>query len=91
MRRQHAYLAARGGAALLFLSSATLMPRGWPAALTCMGAGVAGLLTCIGVNAGGPGEAAGARAEQVVYDRTRAPQGDWPPFPEDKVIEGELR
>ena len=70
--------------------SATVLPRGAPAVIGAIVAGMGGILTCIGVNAGGPGERAGARAEQVVYDKVRAPQGDWPPFDETKVIEGEI-
>jgi hypothetical protein len=89
MTRQAAYIAFRGGAAVLFLLSITVIPRGAPAIIACVVAGAGGILSCIGVNAGGPGEQAGARLEQVQLDRTRAPQGDWPPFPEDKVIEGE--
>ncbi|MCW2542916.1 MAG: hypothetical protein JWM40_468 [Frankiales bacterium] len=89
--RQHGYFVFRGGSAVLFLLSATALPRPNPAAIGCLVAGIGGLMSCIGVNAGGPGEQAGAAAEQVVYDRTRAPQGDWPPFPEDRVIEGELK
>lgn len=90
-RRQQAYFAFRGSSAVVFLLSATVLPRGAPAAIGCMVAGMGGLLSCIGANAGGPGEQAGAAAEKVVYDRSRAPQGDWPPFPEDRVVEGELQ
>jgi hypothetical protein len=89
-RRQKGYLLFRGASAALFIVSATLLPHGAPAVIGTMIAGLGGLMSCIGTNAGGPGEMAGAAAEQVVYDKSRAPQGDWPPFPEDKVIEGEL-
>jgi hypothetical protein len=89
-RRQKAYFAFRGSSAGLFLLSATVLPRGAPAVIGALIAGIGGILTCIGVNAGGPGEKAGARTEKVTYDRTRAPQGDWPPYPEDKIIDGEL-
>lgn len=88
--RQKGYFAFRGASATLFIISATLLPHGAPAVIGTMIAGLGGLLSCVGVNAGGPGEQAGAAAEQVVYDNSRAPQGDWPPFPEDKVIDGEL-
>ena len=88
--REKAYFAFRGGSAGIFLLSATVLPRGAPAVIGCLVAGLGGLLTCIGVNAGGPGEQAGARAEKVVYDRQRAPQGDWPPFPDDTVVDGEV-
>jgi len=89
-RRQQAYFAFRGSSAGIFLISATLLPRGAPAVIGCLVAGMGGLLTCFAVNAGGPGERAGARAEKVVYDRTRAPQGDWPPFDESRVVDGEV-
>lgn len=86
--RQKAYFSLRGAAAGMFLLAVTVLPHGAPAVIACAIAGLGGILTCIGVNAGGPGEQAGARVEKMVYDRTRAPQGDWPPFDEDKVIEG---
>lgn len=89
-RRQQAYFAFRGSSAGVFLLSATVLPRGAPAVIGCLVAGMGGILTCLAVNAGGPGERAGARAERIVYDRSRAPQGDWPPFDETKVIDGEL-
>jgi len=88
-RREKAYFAIRGGSALLFLLAVAVVPRGAPAVIACIVAGLGGVLSCIGVNAGGPGEQAGARAEHVRYEQTRAPQGDWPPFPEDRVIEGQ--
>ena len=88
-RRQKGYFAFRGASAALFLVSATILPHGAPAVIGCLVAGIGGLLSCIGANAGGPGEMQGAAAEQVVYDRTRAPQGDWPPFPEERIVEGE--
>ncbi len=90
-RRQQGYFVFRGASAGLFIISATVLPHGAPAVIGCMVAGIGGLLSCIATNAGGPGEQAGAYAEQVVYDQTRAPQGDWPPFPEERVIDGELR
>jgi uncharacterized membrane protein SpoIIM required for sporulation len=85
--REKAYFAFRGASALVFLLAITVIPHGAPAVIACIVAGAGGILSCIGVNAGGPGERAGQRVEQGLYDRTRAPQGDWPPFPEDKVIE----
>jgi hypothetical protein len=88
--RQKAYLAVRGSAAGVFVLSATVMPSGLGAGLVAMGAGIGGLLTCIGVNAGGPGERAGARLESRQRDRARAPQGDWPPYDPDRVVDGEL-
>ena len=89
-RRQQAYFAFRGSSAGIFLLSATVLPRGAPAVVGCVVAGMGGLLTCIGVNAGGPGERAGGRIEGVRYDKVRAPQGDWPPYDPTRVIEGEL-
>jgi hypothetical protein len=88
--RQKAYYGIRGAAVLVFLLAALVMPSGLAAGLAAGGAGVVGLLTCIAVNAGGPGERAGAVEQGVRYERTRAPQGDWPPYPEDKVVEGEI-
>jgi hypothetical protein len=88
--RQKAYLGLRGSAALLFVISATVLPHGLPAVLGCAVAGMGGILTCLGVNAGGPGERAGALQQGVRYERARAPQGDWPPYPDDQVIDGEI-
>ena len=67
-----------------------VIPRGVPAAIAAMVAGIGGILTCIGVNAGGPGERAGARVESANLEKVRPPQGDWPPYDEDRVIEGEV-
>jgi hypothetical protein len=89
-RRQKAYYGIRGAALLVFVLAALVMPSGLPAGLAAGTAGIVGLLTCIGVNAGGPGEQAGALEQGVRYERTRAPQGDWPPYPEDKVVDGEI-
>jgi hypothetical protein len=88
--RQKAYYGIRAGALLVFILSALLMPSGLPAGLAAGGAGIVGLLTCIGVNAGGPGERAGALEQGVRYDKVRAPQGDWPPYPDAKVVDGEI-
>jgi len=88
--RQKAYLAVRGSAAGVFVLSATVVPPGVGAGLLAMGAGIVGVLTCIGVNAGGPGERAGARLEQQQRRTVRPPQGDWPPYDPDRVVEGEL-
>ena len=88
--RQKAYFVFRGSGAAVFLLSATVLPKGAPAVVGCAVAGLLSLLTCIGVNAGGPGEAAGARAEGVAYEKVRAPQGDWPPYDPTMVIDGEV-
>ena len=88
--RQQAYLGIRALALLGFILAALVMPSGVPAGIVAGSAGVIGLLTCIGVNAGGPGERAGAVEQGVRYDRARAPQGDWPPYADDQVIDGEV-
>jgi hypothetical protein len=88
--RQKAYLLLRAGAALVFLVAATVLPHGVPAGLCVIAAGLVAILSCIGVNAGGPGEQAGAAREDAWFRSVRAPQGDWPPFDPDRVVEGEL-
>ena len=89
-RRQQAYFLFRGSSAGIFLLSATVLPHGAPAVIGCAVAGLGGLLTCIGVNAGGPGEQAGARVQNAGLQKVRAPQGDWPPYPPEKVVDGEV-
>lgn len=81
-RRQATYLTIRLAAAAVFLLAATVMPRGVPAGLLVLAAGVAAVLSCIGVNAGGPGEQWGARPQDRWFDSLRAPQGEWPPYDE---------
>jgi hypothetical protein len=88
--RQKAYYGIRAAALMVFILAATLMPSGIAAGLVAGGAGILGLLTCIGVNAGGPGERAGALEQGVRYEQVRAPQGDWPPYPAPKVVDGEV-
>lgn len=88
--RQKAYFFFRGSSAGIFLISATLLPRGAPAVIGCVVAGMGGLLTCLGVNAGGPGERSGAHAQANRYEQARAPQGDWPPFDPSHDIEGDV-
>ncbi|MDP9433917.1 MAG: hypothetical protein M3P93_01420 [Actinomycetota bacterium] len=90
-RRQKAYFGLRGLAAAGVPASVLLMPPGLPAAALCVGCGLLAVLTCIGVNAGGPGERAGARAQERKLARVRAPQGDWPPYPESaRTVDGEV-
>jgi hypothetical protein len=89
-RREVTYFVLRGAAALGVVLSATVAPRGLPAALLCVGCGLLAVLTCVGVNAGGPGEAAGTAPQQRAYERVRAPQGEWPPYPHERVVDGEL-
>jgi hypothetical protein len=79
-RRKAAYLTIRAAAALVFVLAATVLPRGLPAGLLIVVAGVAAVLSCVGVNAGGPGERAGAREQDRWFDSVRAPQGEWPPY-----------
>lgn len=79
-RRQRTYLAIRLAAALVFVLAATVLPRGVPAGLLIMAAGIAAVLSCVGINAGGPGEQSGARPQERWFDSVRAPQGDWPPY-----------
>lgn len=89
-RRETAYYTLRGGAAVGFVLAATVLPHGLPAALLGMACGVLAILTCIGVNAGGPGEQAGAAAQNRAYDRVRAPQGTWPPYDPGRIVEGSV-
>lgn len=89
-RRQKTYFGLRAVAALVFLLAVVVLPRGVPAGLLVMLAGLVALLTCVGINAGGPGERAGARPQDRWFDSVRAPQGEWPPFAAERVVEGEL-
>ena len=83
-RRFLVYLGVRLAAGLAFVLAATVMPRGIPAALVVLGAGLAAVLTSISTNAGGPGERAGARPQDRWFDSHLAPQGDWPPYDPDE-------
>ena len=89
-RRKVVYFSLRAGALTAFVTSATVMPRGGAAAAVCIGAGAVAVLAGIGVNAGGPGEQAGSRRQLDYYESIRPPQGDWPPFDEERVVEGEV-
>lgn len=86
--RQKAYLGIRGGAVVMFVSSWTVIPPGGLAGGVAIAAGIIGMATCIGVNAGGPGERAGARVQSQRYEQVRPPQGDWPPYQEDRIVDG---
>jgi hypothetical protein len=88
--RAKAYFGIRGVALVAFVMSWAVLPPGGLAAGVAIAAGIAGILTCIGVNAGGPGEQAGARLQMDHYESIRPPQGDWPPFDEDRVVDGEV-
>lgn len=70
----------RAVAVVVFLVAATLVPRGVPAGLMVMAAGIAAVLSSLWTNAGGPGEQAGARPQDRWFDAVRAPQGQWPPY-----------
>lgn len=89
-RRQLTYYALRAGATAAFLSSAFVLPRGVPAALVCVAAGLVAVFAGISANAGGPGEAAGARRQVDDLEPRRPPQGDWPPFDPSRDVEGEV-
>ena len=88
-RRHVAYFVVRGGAALVFVAAALTMPRGVPAALVIMGAGIVGVLACVGTNAGAVGEREGAKAQQRWLEQVRAPQGEWPPY-DASTVDGEV-
>jgi hypothetical protein len=79
-RRHGIYFAVRGAAALLFVLAATVLPRGVPAGMLILLAGVVGLGSCLFANAGSPGEQAGARPQDRWFNSLRPPQGDWPPY-----------
>lgn len=83
------YIAIRVVAALAFVLAATVLPKGVPAALVVVVAGVAAVMTCFGTNAGGPGERAGARPQDRWFDQHMAPQGDWPPYDVTAVETGQ--
>lgn len=88
--RQKAYYGIRGAAVTAFVLSWAVMPPGGAAAGVAIVAGLVGILTCLGVNAGGPGERAGARVEELHLAKVRPPQGDWPPYDEDRIVDGEV-
>jgi CHASE2 domain-containing sensor protein len=53
MSRRHAlYFAVRGAAALLFVLAATVLPRGVPAGMLILLAGLVGVGSCLFANAG---------------------------------------
>ncbi len=89
-RRETTYFLLRGLAAAGVVLSAVVLPPGLPAALLCIGSGLLAVLSCMGTNAGGPGELAGAAAQERAYRRVRPPQGDWPPYDPGQVVDGEL-
>jgi hypothetical protein len=80
--RKRSYLLARLGAFTVLVAAATLLPRGVPAALLVVAAGVVAVVSSLWANAGGPGERAGARPQDRWFDSVMPPQGDWPPYDE---------
>jgi hypothetical protein len=87
-RRQVTYYSLRAGATATFLLAAFVLPRGALAGGLVIAAGVVAVFAGIGANAGGPGEAAGARRQLDHYEPV--PQGDWPPFDPSRDIDGEV-
>jgi hypothetical protein len=88
--RQLTYFSLRAVALVAFLLSVFVMPSGGAAAAVCIAAGLVAVLSGIGVNAGGPGERAGAHVQGELYERVRPPQGDWPPFDPERIVDGEV-
>ena len=74
------YLVVRLLAVVAFVLGVTVLPRGVPAGLVVMGAGIAALLSAVWSNAGARGERAGARVQDRWFDSVMPPQGDWPPY-----------
>ena len=92
MRRKRTYLLVRLAAGTVFVLAATVLPRGIPAALLVVGAGVVAVVSSLWANAGGPGEQAGARPQNRFFDSVVPPQGDWPPYdPDAESSEATLR
>ena len=91
MTRKQTYLLVRLVAFVVFVAAATVLPRGVPAALVIVAAGVVAVVSSLWANAGGPGERAGARPQDRWLDSVTPPQGDWPPYvvPPEQPAEGE--
>lgn len=87
--RVRVYLLVRLGALVAFVLAATVLPRGLPAALVVVGAGIAAVASCLAANGGGPGERAGARPQDRWFDAHAAPQGQWPPYAPDAGSDSE--
>lgn len=88
--RKVTYFSLRGLALAGFLFAAFVMPRGGAAGAVCLVAGAVAVLSGIGVNAGGPGERAGARATSDYFSSISPPQGEWPPFDPQRIVDGAL-
>ncbi len=89
-RRKVAYFGLRAVCLVAFLVAVFVMPRGGAAGAVALAAGGIAVLAGIGVNAGGPGERAGARVTTDYFTSITPPQGEWPPFDKDRVIDGEV-
>jgi len=89
-RRKVAYFSLRGAAFVAFLLGVFVMPRGGAAGAVVLAAGAVAVLAGIGVNAGAAGERAGARTTSDYFSSITPPQGDWPPFDPDRIVDGEL-
>ena len=80
MTRKRTYLLVRLGAFAVLVCAATLLPRGVPAALLVVAAGVLAVGSSLWANAGATGERAGARPQERYWASVMPPQGDWPPY-----------
>ena len=89
-RRKVAYFGLRAACLVAFLIAAFVMPRGGAAGAVVLVAGAVAVLAGIGVNAGGPGERSGARTTSDYFNSISPPQGEWPPFDPDRVVDGEV-
>ena len=81
--RKRTYLLLRLCAALAFLVGVLVLPRGLPAGLLVLGAGLVAVLSSLWSNAGSRGERYGAAAQNRYFDSVTPPQGDWPPYDPD--------
>lgn len=82
MTRKRTYLLVRLVAFTVLVAAATLLPRGVPAALLVVSAGVVAVVSSLWANAGAAGERAGARPQERYWASIMPPQGDWPPYEE---------
>lgn len=80
MTRKRVYLAVRLVAAVVFVLAATVLPHGPLAGLLVVVAGLAAIASSFGTLAGGPGERAGARAQDRYFDSITPRTTDWPPY-----------
>ena len=80
MTRKSTYLLVRLVAFAVLITAATVLPRGVPAALLVVAAGVVAVVSSLWANAGASGERAGARPQDRYWASVMPPQGDWPPY-----------